>query len=184
MSEIAKPDATPDWPRTNQAEVAANVEQAIAGPTAPSAVVVIDGSLRIDLVSLVMLPVRMKSAFRMFFFTATLGALFAGIVLAHHSAAAYDVAQYVTVTGTITEFRFVNPHVLIYITATDEGGTTRKWQGELTSPNRLIRAGWNKDVIKVGDAVTLTGYPAKDGGNSLRLTKVVLQGRELKMDIE
>src|SRR5215472_19060810 len=91
--------------------------------------------------------------------------------LAHHSAAAYETAKQITVSGTVTEFHFVNPHVLIYMTAKDEGGTTRKWQGELTSPNRLVRAGWNKDIMKTGDPIDLTGYPAKDGGNSIRITK-------------
>jgi hypothetical protein len=105
------------------------------------------------------------------------------VTLAHHSAAAYETAKQITVTGTVTEFHFVNPHVQIYMTAKDEGGT-KKWQGELTSPNRLIRTGWNKDIMKPGDSISLTGYPAKDGGNSIRITKVVLKGQPLSIDIE
>lgn len=106
------------------------------------------------------------------------------LLLAHHSAAAYETAKQITVTGSVTEFHFVNPHVLIYMTAKDEGGTVRKWQGELTSPNRLVRVGWNKDVMKAGDPISLTGYPAKDGGNSIRITKVVLKGQTLPSDLE
>lgn len=105
-------------------------------------------------------------------------------LLAHHSAAAYETSKQITVTGTVTEFHFVNPHVLIYMTAKDEGGTMRKWQGELTSPNRLVRVGWNKDIMKSGDAISLTGYPAKDGGNAIRITKVVLKGQQLPSDLE
>jgi hypothetical protein len=104
--------------------------------------------------------------------------------MAHHSAAAYESSKQITVTGTVTEFHFVNPHVLIYMSAKDESGATRKWQGELTSPNRLVRVGWNKDIMKTGDAIALTGYPAKDGGNSIRITKVVLKGQPLASDLE
>jgi len=107
-----------------------------------------------------------------------------GFLLAHHSAAAYETAKQITVTGNVTEFHFVNPHVLIYMTQSGAEGTTRNWQGELTSPNRLIRVGWTKDTIKAGDSIALTGYPAKDGGNSIRITKVVLKGQSLASDIE
>src|SRR5918912_272704 len=94
--------------------------------------------------------------------------LIPALALAHHSTAAYETTKQITLTGSVTEFHFVNPHVLIYMTAKDEGGTIRKWQGELTSPNRLVRAGWNKDIMKPGDEIAVTGYPAKDGGNSIR----------------
>ena len=110
--------------------------------------------------------------------------LLPAFLLAHHSAAAYETAKQITVTGSVTEFHFVNPHVLIYMAAKDEGGTVRKWQGELTSPNRLVRVGWSKDIMKSGDAISLTGYPAKDGGNSIRITKVVLNGQQLPSDLE
>jgi Family of unknown function (DUF6152) len=106
------------------------------------------------------------------------------LLLAHHSAAAYETAKQITVTGTVAEFHFVNPHVLIYMTAKGEGGAERKWQGELTSPNRLVRVGWTKETMKPGDAISLTGYPAKDGGNSIRITKVVLKGQALPSDLE
>lgn len=118
------------------------------------------------------------------FFIAGILLLLPALLLAHHSAAAYETAKQITVTGNVTEFHFVNPHVLIYMTAKDEGGTVRKWQGELTSPNRLVRVGWSKDIMKSGDAISLTGYPAKDGGNSIRITKVVLKGQQLPSDLE
>ena len=123
---------------------------------------------------------------RRFLFVAIAGSvlLLPGLLLAHHSAAAYETTKQITVTGNVTEFHFVNPHVLIYITAKDEGGTVHPWQGEMTSPNHLIRAGWNKDIMKAGDPITLTGYQAKDGGNSIRITKVVLKGQPLSAEIE
>jgi hypothetical protein len=106
------------------------------------------------------------------------------LLMAHNSVAAYESTKQITVTGTVMEFHFVNPHVLIYMTVKDESGTTRKWQGELASPNRLVRVGWNTDITETGDPIALTGYPAKDGGNSIRLTKVVLKGHPLASDLE
>jgi hypothetical protein len=105
--------------------------------------------------------------------TALLGA---GTVAAHHGQSAYDLEQSVTVTGTVTEFQFVNPHVLIYVSTTDAKGSERVWAGELTSPNRMARLGgavkWHKDLLKPGDVVTLTGRPARNGAPALLLTTV------------
>jgi hypothetical protein len=100
----------------------------------------------------------------------------AGPLAAHHGASAYNLEQTVTVTGTVTEFQFVNPHVLIYVATTDADGRERVWAGELTSPNRMARLGgavkWHKDLLKPGDVVTLTGRPARNGAPALLLTAV------------
>jgi hypothetical protein len=99
-----------------------------------------------------------------------------GPAAAHHGASAYDLGQTVTVTGTVTEFQFVNPHVLIYVATTDADGRERVWAGELTSPNRMARLGgavkWHKDLLRRGDVVTLTGRPARNGAPALLLTAV------------
>ena len=103
-----------------------------------------------------------------------------GLLLAHHGTAAYDTSKSVTVKGTVAEFRFVNPHVVIVLDVADDKGNVQRWQGELTSPNHLLRAGWAKASIRPGDQVTVTGYPAKNGANSLWITKTVLgSGQEL-----
>ena len=78
-------------------------------------------------------------------------------IFAHHGTAAFDVTKMVTVKGTVTDFQFVNPHVQIYWDAKNEKGEIEKWQGELTAPNKLIRAGWNKHTLKPGDEITATG---------------------------
>ena len=105
----------------------------------------------------------------------------AGAAFAHHGAAAYDTAKSVTVKGTVTDFQFTNPHVLIFIDSKDETGNVQKWQGELTSPNHLVRAGWTKSTIKVGDQITLTGNPANSGAANLWLRKVLSSsGTEIK----
>lgn len=105
---------------------------------------------------------------------------FAGLAFAHHGTANYDTAKTVTVKGVVTGFNFVNPHVEIFWDAKDEAGVAQKWQGELTSPNRLTRAGWSKSSIKPGDAITIAGYPTKSGSHEIWIQKVVLaSGEEL-----
>ena len=100
---------------------------------------------------------------------------------AHHGAAAYDMSKSVTVTGMITDFQFVNPHVLISMDAKDPSGKVEKWQGELTSPNHLARAGWTKSTLKPGDQVTLTGGPAKSGSPTLWIRKIMKDGQEVSL---
>lgn len=102
-----------------------------------------------------------------------------GLLFAHHAAAAYSNGETITVQGTTTEFQFVNPHVLIHWDVKDEKGEVQQWQGELTSPNHLVRAGWNRTSIKRGDQIAVTGYRSKNGSNSLRITKVVVNGQPL-----
>ena len=94
--------------------------------------------------------------------------------LAHHGTANYDTEKSVSVKGSVTDFQFVNPHVLIYMQAKDASGKMINWQGELTSPNRLSRTGWKRDTIKSGDVITITGYPAKSGSPEIWIQKVEL----------
>jgi hypothetical protein len=101
-------------------------------------------------------------------------------VLAHHGTANYDTSKTITVKGTVTGFEFVNPHVQIYWEAKGDSGATEKWQGELTSPNRLTRVGWTKSSIKVGDEISINGYPTKSGSHEIWIQKVVMgNGEEL-----
>jgi hypothetical protein len=93
---------------------------------------------------------------------------------AHHGTASYDTSKSATVKGTVTDFQFVNPHVLVFLDAKDDKGSVQKWQGELTSPNHLVRNGWTKSSLKPGDQITLAGFPAKSGVTSLWITKVLL----------
>jgi len=98
-------------------------------------------------------------------------------VFAHHGPGAYDRSREVTVTGTVTRFQFVNPHVLIFVAVHGDGERSTEWAGELTSPNRLARMGggvaWHKDLLQPGDTVTLTGNPAHNGAPALLLSRVV-----------
>lgn len=114
-----------------------------------------------------------------FFLAILAGLLVAVAANAHHGGAAYTSDDYVSVTGAVTRFEFVNPHVLIYIAVTGDGGEVVEWSGELTSPNRLARmqtassVQWHKDLLQPGDTITLAGNPARSGAPSLRLRSVV-----------
>jgi Family of unknown function (DUF6152) len=110
------------------------------------------------------------------------GILFASVSLwAHHGQAGYNVTGTVTVSGEVTGFQFVNPHSIVNLDVKDEKGETQSWQGELTSPNHLLRAGWTSETLKPGDKVTMTGFRAKTGANSMWITKISVNGEELKM---
>jgi Family of unknown function (DUF6152) len=100
---------------------------------------------------------------------------------AHHGQAGYNTTETVTVSGALTEFQFVNPHSIVNINVKDDKGETQTWQGELTSPNHLLRAGWTATTLKPADQVTMTGYRSKSGANSMWITKISVNGEELKM---
>lgn len=105
----------------------------------------------------------------------------ASMAMAHHGTANYDTSKQITVKGVVTGFEFVNPHVQIAWDAKDDSGTTQKWEGELTSPNRLSRVGWTKSSIKPGDAITISGYPTKSGSHEIWIQKVIAaNGEELQ----
>jgi hypothetical protein len=108
-------------------------------------------------------------------------ALWAHPLWAHHGQAGYDTSTMVTVDGAVTDFKFVNPHSIVNLDVKDDKGETQAWQGELTSPNHLIRAGWSASTLKAGDQVKMSGFRAKSGANSMWITKIAVNGEDLKM---
>ena len=94
-------------------------------------------------------------------------------ILAHHGTAAYDTSQTVTVKAVMTQFEFTNPHCELFFDVKDDKGEVEKWQGELTAPNKLSRAGWTKNTLKPGDAVTVSGYRSKTGKHSLWIRNLI-----------
>jgi Family of unknown function (DUF6152) len=107
---------------------------------------------------------------------AALGTLIAqGQVAAHHSfAAEFDRDQPVTVTGSVTKVEWANPHARFYVDVKDEKtGEVVNWDFELASPNGLMRRGWTRNSMKLGDIVTVTGHRAKNDphvGNASTVT--------------
>jgi len=104
------------------------------------------------------------------------------IVIAHHNAAShYLLDQKITVKGVVTEFRLINPHARIYFDVTDKDGNVEKWLGEGNASSVLRRRDWKDDSLKPGDEITITGSPARDGGNKLDWESIVLaDGTELR----
>jgi hypothetical protein len=86
---------------------------------------------------------------------------------AHHSfAAEYDGKQLITITGAITKVEWTNPHIYFYVDVKDENGKVTNWSLEGYPPNTLKRTGFARDVLKVGDTVTVTAYKSRDGSNT------------------
>ena len=109
------------------------------------------------------------------FTVAAAGALLsAASASAHHSfAAEFDRNLPITVTGTVTKVEWMNPHARFYIDAKDDAGKIVNWDFELASPNGLMRRGWNRNSMKIGDVVTVTGHRAKNNpavGNASTVT--------------
>jgi hypothetical protein len=83
--------------------------------------------------------------------------------LAHHAAAMYETEKTVTVSGTVEEFAYVNPHAWLYIAVTDDMGDETLWGFEAEGPSALMRAGIKNNALQPGDLVTVTARPRRDG---------------------
>ena len=88
---------------------------------------------------------------------------------AHHRTTAFDMGKSTVVKGTITKFEFINPHILIYVDTIGDKGDVEHWIAESSSNNHLSRGGYNKNSLKVGDQVIVTGHRAKNGAYTLEL---------------
>ena len=98
--------------------------------------------------------------------------LAANAALAHHSAPVfYRIEERVTVSGTVTEFRFTNPHAILKFEVVGEDGQTQQWTAETTSPSILRRRGWSQQSFTPGEKITLEGMPSVDGTYLLRITR-------------
>jgi hypothetical protein len=108
--------------------------------------------------------------------TAALSALPA---FAHHSfAAEFDADQSVDLTGYVTKVEWANPHTFFYVDVEDENGNYDNWAIELGSPNGLMRRGWTRNSLQLGDEVNVEGSRARDGSLKMNARTVRLSNGE------
>ncbi len=102
-------------------------------------------------------------------------------VVAHHSfAAEFDADSPIELTGIVTSVKWSNPHTFFYIDVENENGDWENWALELGSPNGLMRRGWTRNSLKIGDTVSVTGSRARDGSLKGNAREVVLaSGQQL-----
>ena len=94
-------------------------------------------------------------------------------VLAHHSTAAdYDESKLVSFAGTVSKVEWTNPHARFVVDVVGADKAVTSWSFELASPNSLNRAGWGRHTLNVGDAIKVTGAPARSG-KPMAVTKSV-----------
>jgi len=100
---------------------------------------------------------------------------------AHHSfAPVYDGSRQVTVTGVVTQFRFVNPHAMMLMNVSDDSGKVTQWTVEFAGSLNLSEVGWTAETIKAKERVVVTGNPTHTGSNRMFFVKLVrTDGTEL-----
>jgi uncharacterized protein DUF6152 len=101
--------------------------------------------------------------------------------LAHHSFAMFDHEKTQTISGTVKEFEWTNPHAWIHIVAADEKGAPTDWSFEMGSVGQIAAQGWKSDTIKPGDKITVTMHPLKDGSHGGQYMNATLaDGRSMR----
>ena len=110
----------------------------------------------------------------------------AGPGYAHHSFSAhYDIDVEVTLEGVVTDYQFINPHVLVFLDVTNAAGEIEQWIAESNSPNLFRRrGGLRADSLKAGDAITLAGHPSRVNPNDLHISLIVFpDGTEFRRNV-
>jgi hypothetical protein len=101
---------------------------------------------------------------------------------AHHSFALYDQTKLIDLSGTVQGWTWANPHCWLVLDVLKDGGKPEKWVVAGSSPNMLIRWGWNDDDIAVGDKVHVDVHPARDGRHVAQLQAVFLPNGKVLLD--
>jgi hypothetical protein len=102
-------------------------------------------------------------------------------LFAHHGAASYDPSKTVTVTGTVTEYIWANPHVFLKLDSKDDSGNASHWTIEAWNPVTQTSRGWSKNTFKAGDEVIVDVTPAKNNQPVGTFKgRIVINGKEFK----
>ena len=114
--------------------------------------------------------------------TALVAVIIVQPLLAHHGRGnTYDGSQELSVTGTVTELAWRNPHVALYIEAKDDSGSVVTWGFEASNVSTMSREGWNRNLVRAGQEVTITYNPARSGvPNGVLRTIVLADGTEIR----
>jgi hypothetical protein len=105
--------------------------------------------------------------FAVFVFAGAAWLLAAPPAAPHHAfAAEFDINRPVELTGTVTRMEWTNPHAWLFIDTKDDEGKVENWAIEFVGINDLLRLGWGRDKVKVGDIVNVRGYGARNGTNT------------------
>lgn len=96
-------------------------------------------------------------------FLTAAGTLLGAAAGAHHSGEMFEPEKTVTLTGTVQEFRYINPHSWLIVDIDNDDGTTTTWGFEAEGPQDLMHGGVRKSDLPPGARITVTGRPMRDG---------------------
>ena len=115
------------------------------------------------------------------FFVIPLLLLSATVASSHHSfSPVYDEKRTINVEGVVTQFKFANPHAMMFIDVTDTAGKVVKWTVEFSGQLNLAQGGWTAGTIKPGEHVTVFGNPTHTGSSKMFFRRLVrADGTEL-----
>jgi len=113
---------------------------------------------------------------------AAAAALFTTLASAHHSFALFDMNKMITLSGTVHEWAWANPHATLVVDVVKADGTSEQWSVGGSSPNMMVRWGWNAADINVGDKVRVDVFPARNGQHAAALHTVFLPDGKVLMD--
>jgi hypothetical protein len=116
-------------------------------------------------------------------FAAVLLAGLVNVVSAHHSMAGYDDTKKITLPGTVSEYRWRNPHAWVVWDVKDESGKVIQWSGELPAINTDQALGMSKNSLKIGDEISVTINPSKLGTPDGRVWKIIKKDGTVVVDI-
>jgi hypothetical protein len=105
-----------------------------------------------------------------------------GRVLAHHSfAAEFDEKKPVSMTGTVTKVEWTNPHIWFFMDVKNPDGSVTNWGFEMGGTAQLLRSGWKRDSMKIGDVVAVDAYRSRDDSNRANARSVTLTSTGQKL---